>query len=296
MQMANNSDSGIANAPLDPTKVTFSQAQGYEALPQPIKLGSISNEARIRLWNILYALAFENPRDVMQFPWDRIFESLHMHFFSRPLDEYRSSRSILIRIYKPAFLDDLEFNKLFDLLQMTMRHPNCPPEFIQLAAQTFRSCRLAYMVDVHRPVTILPAATTHEGKTIVAALRQLPTAGLSGAATHLRVASYCINQSDWAGAIRESIHAVESVARQLDPKASATLGPALRSLERQDGLHPALKDAFNKLYGYTSDEQGIRHALLEDAESRPSQDEAVFMLSACAAFASYLSRKHQPTT
>ena len=42
----------------------------------------------------------------------------------------------------------------------------------------------------------------------------------------------------------------------------------------------------------TSDEQGIRHAMLAPADSNVGVDEAVFMLSACASFASYLRRKH----
>ncbi len=45
--------------------------------------------------------------------------------------------------------------------------------------------------------------------------------------------------------------------------------------------------------GYTSDEQGFRHLLLNKAEDNVTIDEAVFMLGACASFASYLWRKHQ---
>ena len=47
-----------------------------------------------------------------------------------------------------------------------------------------------------------------------------------------------------------------------------------------------------KLYAYTSDEQGIRHALLDQPDPRVAQNEAVFMLGACASFASYLCRNH----
>ena len=131
-----------------------------------------------------------------------------------------------------------------------------------------------------------------EGGAVVEALQTLRKAGLGGAASHLRNASECINARDWAGSARESIHAVESVARQLDPAASKALRPALTSLERSGTLHPALKEAFNKLYGYTSDEQGVRHALLDRPDHNVGMDEALFMLSACASFASYLWRKH----
>ena len=127
---------------------------------------------------------------------------------------------------------------------------------------------------------------------VVDALQTLRGSGLDGAVSHLRSASECINARDWAGSVRESIHADESVARQLDPEASRTLGPALKALEKHGSLHPALEDAFSKLYGYASDEQGIRHALLERADHNVGMDEAVFMLSACASFASYLWRKH----
>ena len=120
----------------------------------------------------------------------------------------------------------------------------------------------------------------------------LSNAGLVGAVSHLRKASECIGQGDYPGAVRESIHAVESTARQIDPNAKA-LEPALRSLEKAKALHPALKQAFSKLYGYTSDEQGIRHALIDNPQPNVGQDEAVFMLGACASFSSYLARKYQ---
>ena len=41
------------------------------------------------------------------------------------------------------------------------------------------------------------------------------------------------------------------------------------------------------------DEQGIRHALSDNPQANVGQDEAVFMLGACASFSSYLARKHQ---
>ena len=90
------------------------------------------------------------------------------------------------------------------------------------------------------------------------------------------------------------IHAVESVARVIDPKASKKLSLALDSLETAGLLnHPALKKAFNNLYGYTSDEEGIRHALLKRDAADVGLDEAVFMFGTCASFAAYLVNKHQ---
>ena len=117
---------------------------------------------------------------------------------------------------------------------------------------------------------------------------------MTGAEKHLRNAVKHINQQEFGDAIRESIHAAESVARVIDPNASQTLGPALNSLEKGGQLrHPALKEAFKKLYGYTSDEQGIRHALVDKDSPDVGLDEAMFMFGACASFAAYLVSKHQ---
>ena len=52
-------------------------------------------------------------------------------------------------------------------------------------------------------------------------------------------------------------------------------------------VHPALKAAFQKLYGYTSDASGIRHAGQLDGENA-TFDEANFMIVACSAFINYL--------
>jgi hypothetical protein len=54
-------------------------------------------------------------------------------------------------------------------------------------------------------------------------------------------------------------------------------------------MHPSLKSAFQNLYGYTSDANGIRHALLEEANL--DFEDAKFMLVSCSAFVNYLVAK-----
>lgn len=88
---------------------------------------------------------------------------------------------------------------------------------------------------------------------------------------------------DYRNSIKEAISAVEATCRTVSGKPSATLGDAIKKIE---GIHPVLAAAFSKLYGYTSDESGIRHALSND--DRVSHADALFMLVACSAFISYL--------
>ena len=111
----------------------------------------------------------------------------------------------------------------------------------------------------------------------------------AGVAAHLQRALELLSdreQPDYRNSIKESISAVESMARVVVENPKATLGDALRVLEKRGTLHPALKDGFGKLYGYTSDEQGIRHAMLD--EPSISAADAKFFLLSCTSFANYL--------
>lgn len=282
----------------NPRNLSFSQAQGYTDLPRPLKLEELSGSARNWLWSVLYSHVqydsyVRSGYTYIEEPWREILCFLHTDMFIQPVDEYSNRFSHFVGDYKPIFLDpEVSFHEVFDVLQGIMRHPRCPQSYIDGVASVFGRQQLAYVVDKTNPVTILPAATQEEGQTIARALKDLDSERLTGAAKHLRSASECITKADWSGAVRESMHTVESVARQIEPDAQ-TLIPALAKLEKRKIFHPAMKSAFSKLYGYTSDEQGIRHALLDKPEADVGQDEAVFMLGACAAFSSYLLKKHQ---
>ena len=48
---------------------------------------------------------------------------------------------------------------------------------------------------------------------------------------------------------------------------------------------------FAAIYGFTSDEKGIRHPLLDDHTAKVDETDALFMIGACAAFVSYLINK-----
>jgi hypothetical protein len=88
---------------------------------------------------------------------------------------------------------------------------------------------------------------------------------------------------DYRNSIKESISAVESVVSSSLGDERGTLGQLLKKL---DDIHPALKSGFSSLYGYTSDEGGIRHALLES--DSVTYEEAMFFLVSCSAFVNYV--------
>ena len=215
---------------------------------------------------------------------------LHREFLKRPMDRFSGTIANVLGIYRDGILTGLEFNQVFDVLQIIRRHQECPPNFTATVKEIFEHRQLAYYVDTNGPPTIFPISTGQEGEAISDAIRTFRASGLAGAEAHLRKAGELINQGDWAGSIRESIHSVESIASKLVPNASNSLAAAMKVLEKNYPLHGAFRMGILNLYGYTSNEQGIRHALIDRPDSPAGRDEAVFMLGACASFASYLWR------
>lgn len=98
------------------------------------------------------------------------------------------------------------------------------------------------------------------------------------------------NSPDYENSIKESISAIEAICEIKTgcKGSSATLRHMLKELETNGvKIHGSLKSAFEKLYGYTSDANGIRHA--GDIGGPSSTfEEAKFMLVACSAFINYL--------
>ena len=93
---------------------------------------------------------------------------------------------------------------------------------------------------------------------------------------------------DYRNSIKESISAVECLVREVVGE-KGTLGDLLKIVDKHVQIHPALRDSFKKRYGYTSDEDGIRHSLMED--SKADFEDAKFMLVTCSAFVNYVRGK-----
>ncbi|MEM7738242.1 MAG: hypothetical protein AAF267_20900 [Deinococcota bacterium] len=98
---------------------------------------------------------------------------------------------------------------------------------------------------------------------------------------------------DYRNSIKESISAVESMVRTITSEPKASLSKALKVIDDASGLHKALKEGFAKLYGYTSDEDGIRHAMMN--EPNITAADAKYFLLSCTSFVNYLKEKMPQT-
>ena len=93
---------------------------------------------------------------------------------------------------------------------------------------------------------------------------------------------------DYPNSVKESVSAVEAVTRKVTGE--STLGAGLKKLQASGlTIHPALKDGWLKLYGWASDEDGVRHGAIDAASI--DQTMAKYILVSCSAFVSYLTEE-----
>ena len=276
----------------------FSRRHGYEPLPKAMRLESLSEELRIELWNCFRGLLIDKTRTAYTTYFiddgKRFVERVLGRLTKRPEDEINTDYETTTDFVKSLLLQQ-NFNSVLDLVEIAANDHACGRRFAERVHDLFERHAAPYRFDIsHPPLQFIPRGSKEQGEAIQLAVDTLRQAQMHGASAHLRKAAEAMNGCRYADAVKNSIHAVESVARQIDPKAAKTLGPALKSLKDRGVLpHEALAKAFRALYGYSSDEQGIRHALLDKNEANVGLDEAMFMYGACASFAAYLVSKHR---
>ena len=297
--------------------MTFSQREGKAPLPDPMRLEHIPKKFRkmvldaVQIEIVISCCLNEEEIEFLCLS-DKLRDANRLHYVDEPfistvliyyqsdiLDMYLEK----IRISPMNDIDlcrkrikDGEWHEVLTLVEYILRkyhhfHSDRLPKELMNA---FDSTPIAYFVENIKGLpTILPRASREAGEATQKAFETLRTAGMDPAISHLRQAAEHVDAGQFADSITDSIHAVESVARTICP-GTETLGPALAALKREGLLkHKALKQAFSKLYGYTSDEQGLRHPLLDKDAPDVGLDEAVFMFGACASFAAYLANKHR---
>jgi hypothetical protein len=270
--------------------LTFEQAEGAEPLPTQLKLTELSKGLRARLWAVLYrdiSSSVDDGRFVGE--WEEILADKHVYRDGRAIDEYHriaGTAALVLEEIKSVILVG-DYVKVFGLLQWILRHRACPHFLSEELNGELNAAGAAYRI--YDGDTITPIASEAEAQSVARAFEDLAMSEFHGARAHLKNAATHLTGGEFSASVRESIHAVESVARQLEP--TGEFSKALSKLEKSAKIHGAMRAGFGSLYGYTSDEKGIRHPLLDDATAKVDEADALFMIGACAAFVSYLINK-----
>lgn len=280
---------------------TFSQRLGIEP-EKELQYRRMYKELRNSLWSCIYisyittAIARNIGSSISSHTtirydkqWSKFRLELWLNHFKYPVDELPDDWFQIIDIIHNAFFSS-DFNKAYELIEFFGNHfPNSERN------KKFKVAVNKMLERENAPYRfvgdfIAELTDKNEIAEIEDALKEAPNAVKEHLTQALKKLSDRDNP-DYRNSIKESISAVESLCKLIASDKRATLGKALKKIQSSGTvkLHPSLRNAFDHLYGYTSDEEGIRHSLLE--ESNVESEDARFMLVSCSAFINYLTVK-----
>ena len=274
------------------TERNFSQRHGYEPIKE-IQFEAMDDELKNRLWNV--SSDFYLPREDSRYLFaDQSYVLLWRNFFKfkiNDLSNYDSTcYSLILELY-----EKLSWNKVYDFIEFLAN--NCPTRPSSKDAQSFmKECNIILEEEVsgYRFVSKLIVPLT--SKVEITEIEEVINSPLNTVKDHFSAALKLFSDKpnpDYRNSIKESISAVESICQIITGNSKATLGDALDAIDKQKKitLPASLRLAFDKLYGYASSSDGIRHAL--SGESNIKHEDARFMLVSCSAFVNYLISKAQ---
>jgi hypothetical protein len=249
-------------------------------------------ELRNSLWNVVIGFYMGNLDDIRRLTnFIALSKRLWCNYFKYPLDTLPKYEKDTYKEIREYFFT-CEWYEVYDFIEFVAN--NYPDDYNQVTPRFIDSCNniLERELSAYRFVggKITQITSKEEITEIEEALEA--TEPLKGVNIHLKCALDKLadrKSPDYRNSVKESISAVEAICKLITKQEKATLGEALNKIEDKVSLHPALKNAFCSLYGYTSDADGIRHALVD--EPNLDFEDAKFMLVSCSAFVNYLISK-----
>lgn len=270
---------------------TFSQRHGYQELRSIVQREDLDHETRLLIWNVVAVL-----REVFREPSypDGTESTVLSAIWTWDLKEARDERPSDDAVWRrlKEIIQGGDWWAVFDVIEALAdsldRYKTPTTEhmievFVEALNGTLEQCLVGYRLIENK---IVPIDSAVETSAVVDALESTNT--FEGARHHLNRAIELLadrQSPDYPNSIKESISAVESVCRKVTGE--GTLGAALKKLATAGvTIHPALESAWSKMYGWTSDADGIRHGGIDAAVV--DQSLARYMLATCAAFVSYV--------
>lgn len=273
--------------------MNFSERYGCKPVREIIQLDSMDMPLRNSLWNLLtlhvwndytecvtYNLSaspdheklcrkvwedyFKDPLDRMATKWGHVLSDLRQYFFCCKWHEVYSFIEFVAGNYRGRVFHE-NFTKRCNVI-------------------------LEREMSAYRFVGGIISQITEQVE--VTEIEEAIVDSASPIRTHLKRSLELLSDRespDYRNSIKESISSVESLVRLTTGSDKSSLGQLLGKLETDISLHPALKNAFSNLYGYTSDENGIRHAITESENT--DFNDAKFMLVVCCAFINFVNGK-----
>ena len=263
----------------------FSQRKGVTPVRSALQFEGMDDALRNALWNVILN-SFGGPLNTRQadrselWLWTRLWD----RFFHMPIDDFPSvplNRRQFVRLH----FFSCNWAEAYDLVEQMSQTANSQGGILgSLSVMFVEECDAAMEreASAYRFVGFEISEMTNEQE--ITAVEDAMGVTHGAAAEHVSQALVLLSDRkspDYRNSIKESISAVEAVCQQICGDDNATLGDALGRLEARTSIHPALKQGFSKIYGYTNDADGIRHAMSESTDVGFA--DAKFFLVACSA-------------
>jgi len=275
--------------------VSFSERYGYKT-KKLVELEAVDEQLTNGLWNAItehiwnyysidsYTASYVNG-STMQTEANLIWQ----FYFKKPTDEIPTYWEDCLQEIKTIFYSNT-WNEKLDFVEFMIGicDKRRTGDLIKLINFHFRQENSGYSVIDE---SIVPISNNEEVEEVEKAAQLSDKYG--EVSTHIKTALGHLSDRDdpdYRNSVKESISAVEAISKVITGKSDANLSGALKVLEENHGLNGVLKQAYTKLYGYTSSTDGVRHALMD--ETQINEEEARLMLVICSAFTNYLAIKN----
>jgi hypothetical protein len=276
----------------------FSERHGYRSPSKVFQRESINEELRTHLWNVLCQLLWGRWQSSMigyRSPEteeiDRIATHLWATHFCKPVDERPTfdpaCQDSVFRMMRGVFMEGI-WHEAYDLLEAIVK---AAPQELQPELVYRLNANLEAQNAAYRFVGLELLETTSD--TSISAIEGALKHGPGEVQEHLRRSLELLSDRkapDYRNAVKEAISAVEALCRRVSGKPKSTLHDCIAKTEVRRLMHPALKEAMTKLYAFTGDSGGIRHAL-SDTDAPPTYAEALFLLVTSSAFIDYINTR-----
>jgi len=263
---------------------------GFEPEVKALQLDGMDDELRTHLHNVIRLM--ESSAEKYGIKLYIIYKLLWTHFFILDADAVIGHSSDYIIKKVKSLFDNLAWNGVYDYIEYYLYLINRKYHYLNNL-----TIELNIVLENHNSAyriqdgLVIPISNEQE----LSEVSEASHTGQRAIDTHMRRAIELFSQresKDYANVIKEAISAVEAAVNIVNGTEGKTLGDALKILEKTRKIPEALKQGFDKLYGYTCDKQtGIRHAMINDAQCPPDFADAKFMLVACSAFVNWLLQK-----
>lgn len=266
----------------------FSQRTGITPSSKIAQVDGIDEELRNGLWDTLCRVWPNYSEYGLGHTTMAIFEHYWHLYFKEPIDTIPGNINLVIGYFRNYFFF-CEWFEAYNFMEFTAKnYPYGDADFFT----SYANIVLERENSAYRFVgnQIIQITSPIEIDSIEEALQA--TGKIASINTHLSTSIEHLSSRqnpDLRNSVKESISAVEAACILIADDPHTTLGAVLADMERDGDLHRALAQSFRALYGYTSDADGIRHALLD--EPRLTYTDAKYMLVACSAFVNYLIGK-----